>query len=145
MLWYYQRSLIDLDAIPNFVNGVKREGVKVSPDLAFGLFSYLPLHKIRYGIKQGIVKRADAMIKRLRSWWQITIKPLFVIEAMVFLVGIIVIILGYWLKWSWTGFSAKKSLGLATTSLCSHYTCHRRILAQSNTKEQRGKNYRTAR
>ena len=107
MLWYYQRSLIDLDAIPNFVNGVKREGVKVSPDLAFGLFSYLPLHKIRYGIKQGIVKRADAMIKRLRSWWQITIKPLFVIEAMVFLVGIIVIILGYWLKWSWTGFSAK--------------------------------------
>ena len=93
MLWYYQRSLIDLDAIPNFVNGIKREGVKVSPDLAFGLFSYLPLHKIRYGIKQGIVKRADAMIKRLRSWWQITIKPLFVIEAMVFLVGIIVIIL----------------------------------------------------
>jgi len=31
-------------------NGVKREGVKVSPDVAFGLFSYLPLHKIRYGI-----------------------------------------------------------------------------------------------
>src|SRR5947209_3001020 len=31
-------------------NGVKREGVKVSPDLACGLFSYLPFHKIRYGI-----------------------------------------------------------------------------------------------
>ncbi len=31
-------------------NVVKREGVKVSPDLASGLSSYLPLHKIRYGI-----------------------------------------------------------------------------------------------
>ncbi len=27
-------------------NVVKREGVKVSPDLASGLSSYLPLHKI---------------------------------------------------------------------------------------------------
>src|SRR6266567_4611078 len=31
-------------------NSVKREGVKVSPDLASRLFSYLPLHKIWYGI-----------------------------------------------------------------------------------------------
>jgi hypothetical protein len=53
------------------------------------------------------VKRADAMRKRLRSWWQRTNKPLFVMEAMVGLVVVIVVILGYWLKWSWTGFSAK--------------------------------------
>ncbi len=31
-------------------NGVEREGVKVSPDLASGLFCYVPLHTIRYGI-----------------------------------------------------------------------------------------------
>ena len=31
-------------------NGVKREGVKVSPDLASGLFCYVPLHNIRDGI-----------------------------------------------------------------------------------------------
>jgi Pentapeptide repeats (8 copies) len=47
------------------------------------------------------------MIKRLRTWWQRTNKPIFVLEAMVFLVVIIVIILGYWLTWNWTGFSAK--------------------------------------
>src|SRR5712692_7392980 len=32
-------------------NGVKREGIKASPDLASGLFCYVPLHKIRYGIE----------------------------------------------------------------------------------------------
>jgi hypothetical protein len=31
-------------------NDVRREGVKASPDLFFGLFCYVPLHKIRYGI-----------------------------------------------------------------------------------------------
>src|SRR5438105_3770374 len=31
-------------------NGVKREGVKVSPDLASGLLCYVPLHNIRDGI-----------------------------------------------------------------------------------------------
>ncbi len=32
-------------------NDVRREGVKASLDLASGLFCYVPLHKIRYGIK----------------------------------------------------------------------------------------------
>jgi hypothetical protein len=32
-------------------NDVKREGVKVSSDLASGFFCYIPLHKIRYGIR----------------------------------------------------------------------------------------------
>jgi hypothetical protein len=31
-------------------NGVKREVVKASPDLASRLFYYVPLHYIRYGI-----------------------------------------------------------------------------------------------
>jgi len=31
-------------------NGVKREGVKASPNLASGLFCYVPLHKIWYDI-----------------------------------------------------------------------------------------------
>ena len=31
-------------------NDVRREGVKASPDLVFGLFCSVPLHKIRYGI-----------------------------------------------------------------------------------------------
>src|SRR6266566_361492 len=31
-------------------NGIKREGVKASSGLAFGLFYYVPLHRIRYGI-----------------------------------------------------------------------------------------------
>ncbi len=30
-------------------NDDQREGVKSSPDLAFGLFCYVPLHKIRDG------------------------------------------------------------------------------------------------
>jgi uncharacterized protein YjbI with pentapeptide repeats len=47
------------------------------------------------------------MIKILRSWWQRTNKPLFVIAVMVFLVAVIVIVLGYWLRWSWTGFLEK--------------------------------------
>ncbi len=33
-------------------NGVKREGVKPSPDLASWLFRNVPLHKIRYGIQE---------------------------------------------------------------------------------------------
>lgn len=57
--------------------------------------------------KQSIAKGADAMRKRLRSWWQRTNRPLFAIESMVFLVVVIVIILGYRLRWSWTGVSAK--------------------------------------
>ncbi len=32
-------------------NGEKREGVKANLDLAYGLFCYVPLHKIRYGIR----------------------------------------------------------------------------------------------
>ena len=32
-------------------NGVKWEGAKPSPDLAPGLLCYVPLHKIRYGIR----------------------------------------------------------------------------------------------
>ena len=47
-LWWSQKSM----PYRILCNGVKREGVKVSPDLAFGLFSYLPLHKIRDGIKK---------------------------------------------------------------------------------------------
>ncbi len=35
-------------------NGVKREFVKASPDLASGLFYSVPLHKIRYGIPVGL-------------------------------------------------------------------------------------------
>ncbi len=31
-------------------NDVQLEGVKLSPDLAPGLFCYIPLHKIWYGI-----------------------------------------------------------------------------------------------
>ncbi len=31
-------------------NDVKREGAKPSPDLVSGLFCFLPLHNIRYGI-----------------------------------------------------------------------------------------------
>jgi hypothetical protein len=31
-------------------NDVQREGVKLSPDLAFGLFCYVPLHNFRYSI-----------------------------------------------------------------------------------------------
>ncbi len=33
-------------------NGVKREDVKASPDLLSGLFCFVPLHKIRYGIQK---------------------------------------------------------------------------------------------
>ena len=36
-------------------NDVRREGVKASPDPVFGLFCYVPLHKIRYGIYLGEV------------------------------------------------------------------------------------------
>ncbi len=32
-------------------NDVQREGVKLSSDLASGLFCYVPLHNIRYGIQ----------------------------------------------------------------------------------------------
>lgn len=32
---------------------VQREGAKPSPDLAFGLFYYVPLHNIWYGIEVG--------------------------------------------------------------------------------------------
>jgi len=35
-------------------NDEQREGVKPSPDLAFGLFCNVPLHKIRYGIRYDI-------------------------------------------------------------------------------------------
>ena len=42
--------LLDLMPYRILCNGVKREGVKASPDLAFGLFYFVPLHKIRYGI-----------------------------------------------------------------------------------------------
>ncbi len=31
-------------------NAMQREGAKPNPDLAFGLFCYVPLHKIWYGI-----------------------------------------------------------------------------------------------
>ncbi len=31
-------------------NDVRQEGVKANPGLVFGLFCYVPLHKIRYGI-----------------------------------------------------------------------------------------------
>ena len=31
-------------------NALQREGAKPNPDLAFGLFCYVPLHKIWYGI-----------------------------------------------------------------------------------------------
>jgi hypothetical protein len=34
-------------------NDVKREGAKPSPDLVSGLFCFLPLHNIRYGITGG--------------------------------------------------------------------------------------------
>ncbi len=34
-------------------NDVQREGVKLSPELASGLFCYVPLHKIWYGIPYG--------------------------------------------------------------------------------------------
>jgi uncharacterized protein YjbI with pentapeptide repeats len=47
------------------------------------------------------------MRKRLSSWWQKANKPIFAIEAMACLVVVMILILGYWLKWSWTGFSAK--------------------------------------
>ena len=33
-------------------NQVQREGVKPRPDLAFGLFCYVPLHNIWYGIRR---------------------------------------------------------------------------------------------
>src|SRR5229473_708873 len=33
-------------------NGVKRESVKTSPELSYGLFCYVPLQKIRYGIAE---------------------------------------------------------------------------------------------
>jgi hypothetical protein len=36
-------------------NGVNREGVKARLDLASGLFCYVPLHKIRYGIQESVI------------------------------------------------------------------------------------------
>jgi hypothetical protein len=51
-------------------NGVKREGVKASPDLASELFYYVPLHKIRYGIGiKGITPiHAYSAHKKLKLW-----------------------------------------------------------------------------
>lgn len=34
-------------------NDIKREGAKPSPGLVSGLFCYVPLHNIRYGINGG--------------------------------------------------------------------------------------------
>ena len=36
---------------PILCNDVKRDGAKTCPDLISGLFSYVPLHKIGYGIQ----------------------------------------------------------------------------------------------
>jgi hypothetical protein len=43
-------------------NGVKREGIKASPDQASGLFCYVPLHKIRYGIHQLSMSRVSLFL-----------------------------------------------------------------------------------
>src|SRR6266568_3042914 len=42
-------------------NGVQQEGAKLSPALASELFCYVPLHKIRYGVKK-LIKSEDTQI-----------------------------------------------------------------------------------
>lgn len=44
---------------------------------------------------------------RLQSWWQKVNKPPLIAGTIAFLVVLIVIVLGYWLKWGWTGFLGK--------------------------------------
>ncbi len=44
-------------------NDVQREGAKLSPDLASGLFCYVPLHKIWYGIEESRLRNNAG-----RSW-----------------------------------------------------------------------------
>jgi len=39
-------------------NALQREGAKPNPDLAFGLFCYVPLHKIWYGIALATCEQA---------------------------------------------------------------------------------------
>jgi len=47
-------------------NDVQREGVKASPDLASGLFCYIPLHKIWYGV-HSTVQVTEIYLKDFRS------------------------------------------------------------------------------
>jgi uncharacterized protein YjbI with pentapeptide repeats len=47
------------------------------------------------------------MASRPHSWWKSANKPLLVVVMIAFLVALIVLVLGYWQKWSWTGFSTK--------------------------------------
>src|SRR5215471_2268607 len=47
------------------------------------------------------------MVARLQSWWQKPNKPPLIAGMIAFLVAVIVIMLGYWLKWGWTGFSTR--------------------------------------
>ncbi len=42
-------------------NDVQQEGVKPSPDLAFGLFCYVLLHKIWYGIYENVVRQFEKL------------------------------------------------------------------------------------
>ncbi len=50
--WYRQQG-VRSEMMPSrlLCNGVQREDVKLSPDLACGLFCYAPLHNIWYSIR----------------------------------------------------------------------------------------------
>ncbi len=45
-------------------NDDQREGVKSSPDLAFGLFCYVPVHKIRDGIDSFFATYCNQAVER---------------------------------------------------------------------------------
>jgi uncharacterized protein YjbI with pentapeptide repeats len=44
------------------------------------------------------------MVTKFRSWWQ-KVNKWLVVGTLISLVIVIVIVLGYWLKWDWTGFN----------------------------------------
>ena len=54
-------------------NDVQREGAKPSPDLAFGLFCYVPLHNIRYGTRLLPSNHFEALIGDRKGQFSIRI------------------------------------------------------------------------
>lgn len=50
--FYHKGTHAQMMPYRKLCNDLQREGVKPSPDLAFGLFCCVPLHKIWYGIEK---------------------------------------------------------------------------------------------
>jgi hypothetical protein len=69
------------------------------------------------------------MRARFRSWWQKANKSLLAVKAIALLIVVFVIVHRILAEVELDRLPDKNPLGLASTSFCSHYTCHWWILA----------------